>query len=73
MANNQVPSVKVGNGYMYQDNQGNLHKTADAAINENMRTESDYSRGAAGGCGQDPAKVPANSPPSSSNPSPKKK
>ncbi len=73
MANNQVPSVQVGNTVMYPDNQGNLHTTPQGAISENMRTESDYSRGAAGGCSQDPAKVPVNSAPSTTDTSSKKK
>lgn len=56
--NSQVPSVQVGNQTMYVDSQGGLHKEPSDAIAENMRVESDQSRGASGGCNQDPAKVP---------------
>jgi hypothetical protein len=73
MGHRQVPSVEVGNSKMYIDNQGNLHKTPEGAITENQRTESDFTRGAAGGCSQDATKVPLTSAPSSSDPSPKKK
>ena len=53
-----VGAIPVGNTVMYPDLQGNLHPTASQAINSNMRIESDFSRGASGGCTQDPGKVP---------------
>ncbi len=59
--NTQVESIEVGGYTMYVDNQGGLHTEARDAIGENMRTESDYSRGAAGGCGQDTENIPTNS------------
>lgn len=56
----QIPpgAIPVGNGYQYPDMQGDLHKTPGEAINSNQRIESDYSRGASGGCGQDADRVP---------------
>lgn len=48
----------VGSRRMYPDLQGNLHPTPGGAINSNQRIESDYSRGASGGCNQDPRNVP---------------
>lgn len=50
--------IQVGNQIMYPDTQGNLHPTPGQAINSNMNVERDFSRGASGGCSQDPAKVP---------------
>lgn len=52
------PSIQVGDRTMYPDNQGGLHTTPAEAIAANQRTETDFSRGASGGCGQDPSKVP---------------
>ena len=53
-----VGAIQVGNTVMYPDLQGNLHPTPGQAINSNMGIESDLSRGASGGCTQDPGKVP---------------
>ncbi|MEK7472939.1 MAG: hypothetical protein AAB625_02790 [Patescibacteria group bacterium] len=50
--------IQVGNGVMYPDLQGNLHPTAGGAINSNQGIESDFSRGASGGCNQDADRVP---------------
>lgn len=55
------PSVEVGNRIMYPDSQRNLHSTPSEAISENQRTESDQSRGASGGCGQDSDRAPGGS------------
>jgi hypothetical protein len=52
-------AIPVGSGVMYPDLQGGLHPTPGAAIGENQRLESDFSRGVSGGCGQDPGKVPS--------------
>lgn len=49
----RYPSVQVGFRTMFEDSQGNLHPTPQGAVSENMRVESDQSRGASGGCGQD--------------------
>jgi len=46
---------------------GGLHSTPGGAIGENMRVEGDQSRGASGGCNQDPGKVPNNTPNSTSS------
>ena len=51
-------AVPAGEGYMYPDMQGDLHKTPEEAINANQRFERDYSRGASGGCSQDPFDFP---------------
>ena len=51
-------AVQVGNRIMYPDLKGDLHPTAGQAINSNQRVESDYSRGASGGCGQEASNVP---------------
>lgn len=56
--NTSYPSVQVGGRTMYPDNQGFLHSTPSGAVSEDMRTETDMSRGASGGCGQDPDQVP---------------
>ena len=52
------PSIPVGGRRMYPDNQGGLHRNSREAVEENMRTEKDMSRGSSGGCGQDPNLVP---------------
>lgn len=59
-ANEQLPpgAIRVGNQIRYPDSQGDLHKNPQEAIRSNMRIESDYSRGASGGCGQDPENIP---------------
>jgi hypothetical protein len=54
----QYPSVRVGSHIMYLDNEGWLHPTPAAAINEDMRKESDVTRGGSGGCNQDPSRAP---------------
>ena len=56
----QIPvgGIQVGNTVMYPDLQGNLHPTANDAINSNQRVESDYSRGGSGGCNQDADRIP---------------
>lgn len=54
----KYPSIQVGKHTMYPDNIGGLHKDPSEAIAENMRSESDLSRGASGGCGQDPDLAP---------------
>ncbi|OGC45542.1 hypothetical protein A2V49_01090 [candidate division WWE3 bacterium RBG_19FT_COMBO_34_6] len=51
-------AIPVGNGWMFPDNQGGLHRGADEAIRENQRIESDQSRGSSGGCGEDANRVP---------------
>ena len=58
----QVPpgAIPAGDGYLYPDNTGGTHRTAGDAIRENQRRESDQSRGASGGCGQDADNVPRN-------------
>lgn len=50
--------IRVGNQVRYPDLQGDLHSTPGDAIDANRRLESDYSRGASGGCGQDPSRIP---------------
>jgi hypothetical protein len=52
-------AIPAGNGFLYPDLNGGLHKTPGDAIAENQRLESDYSRGASGGCGQTPENVPS--------------
>lgn len=51
-------AIRVGDRIMYPDLVGGLHPTPGGAITENQRLEGDFSRGASGGCGQDPSKVP---------------
>ncbi len=51
-------AIPVGNGWMYPDSQGGLHKGFDQSIRENQRIEGDQSRSRSGGCGQDADKVP---------------
>lgn len=62
----QIPfgGIQVGNTIQYPDLKGNLFPTPGQAINSNMGSESDLSRGGSGGCTQDPGKVPT---PSSGN------
>lgn len=48
----------VGGHVVYPDINGDLHRSAEEAIKSNQRVESDYSRGASGGCGQDPSSIP---------------
>jgi len=50
--------ISVGNTIRYPDLRGDLHRTPGDAINANQGMESDLSRGASGGCGQDPSRVP---------------
>ncbi len=50
--------IPVGGRVRYPDQQGDLHQTPGDAIEANQRIESDYSRGASGGCSQDPGWVP---------------
>jgi len=50
--------IRVGNGIAFPDLQGNLHSTPDGAIAANQGLESSFSRGASGGCPQDPKQVP---------------
>lgn len=59
----QIPvgGIQVGNTIQYPDLKGNLFPTPSQAINSNMGFESDFSRGASGGCTQDPGKVPTQS------------
>lgn len=56
--NTGVPSIQVGERTMYPDNSGGLHTKPSEAIAANMRDEAATSRGAAGGCPQDPDNVP---------------
>lgn len=58
LSKGQIPSIIVGGRRMYVDNTGGLHPLPSAVINENMRTEGDFSRGVSGGCSQDPLAVP---------------
>lgn len=51
------PSIQVGGRTMYPDIQGELHTTPAEAILANQRLEPDFSRGASGGCNQDPDKA----------------
>lgn len=51
-------SIPVGNGFRYPDLGGDLHRSAQEAIEANQRVEGDMSRGASGGCGQDPSQIP---------------
>ncbi len=51
------PSVTIGGKEYYPDNTGLLHSTVEGAISANQRMEPDLSRGASGGCGQDPSKA----------------
>lgn len=48
----------VGGRVLYPDMNGELHNSPQEAINSNQRVESDYSRGASGGCGQDSLNIP---------------
>lgn len=59
--NSGYPSVEVGGRTMYPDSHGGLHTTPSGAVAESQRTESDDSRGASGGCNQDPGNVPSDS------------
>jgi hypothetical protein len=43
---------------LYVDVGGDTHLTPGEAIEANRRLEGDFSRGASGGCGQDPSLVP---------------
>jgi hypothetical protein len=56
----QVPSwaIPAGDSWLFPDSQGGLHNSFDQVIGENQRIESDQSRGASGGCGQDVNNVP---------------
>jgi hypothetical protein len=58
ISHGRYPSTIVGGRRMYIDSTGGLHPTPASAINESMRIEGDLSRGAAGGCGQDPSRAP---------------
>jgi hypothetical protein len=42
---------------IYIDLNGGIHKTAEGALSENLRIESDYTRSRSGGCPQDPSKA----------------
>jgi hypothetical protein len=42
---------------IYIDINGGIHLTPEGAISENQRIEADYTRGASGGCNQDPTKA----------------
>jgi len=46
--------IPAGNRIMYPDLQGGLHPDPSEAIRANQRIEGDFSRGASGGCGQNP-------------------
>jgi hypothetical protein len=50
--------MRVGNRIMYPDLKGDFHSTPGQAIESNQGFESDFSRGASGGCNQDSSKVP---------------
>ena len=50
--------ISVGRRIMYPDLTGGLHPTPGDAIRNNQRVEGDFSRGASGGCNQNPGKVP---------------
>ncbi|PJE69018.1 hypothetical protein COU96_02115 [Candidatus Shapirobacteria bacterium CG10_big_fil_rev_8_21_14_0_10_38_14] len=52
------PSIQVGGRTKYPDIMGRLYDTPGQAIAANQRLEPDFSRGASGGCNQDPNKVP---------------
>jgi len=58
MSDQKYPSINIGSKTRYPDIQGGLHRTPSEAISENQRLEPDFSRGASGGCSQDPSKVP---------------
>lgn len=53
-----IGGMQVGNSIGYQDSQGQIHPTAQQAINSNMGIESDLSRGSSGGCPQSPFNMP---------------
>jgi hypothetical protein len=42
---------------IYIDITGGIHLTPEGALSENQRLEGDFTRGASGGCPQDPSKA----------------
>jgi len=50
-------AIQIGKYIRYPDITGGLHTTAEGALTENQLKETDFSRGASGGCNQDPSKA----------------
>lgn len=49
--------IEVGKRIMYPDLGGDLHSTPEEALKANQRLEVERSRGASGGCNQDPDRI----------------
>ncbi len=60
-----VGGIRVGNGIGYPDENGVIHSSASAALESNMASEKDMTRGGSGACTQDFRNMPDYKPPRS--------